>query len=155
MIDDDAQVPSAHDRATLEYYDNVAPLYVASGKNGASRWLASFMDNLPTGARILELGCGGGRDSEAMLSRGFFVDATDGSYAVAALAEQRLCRPVRVMRFDELRDFEEYDAVWANASLLHVPRDALEHVLKLIFDALKPGGTHFAAIEKHVRSGLK
>ncbi len=52
---------------------------------------------------------------------------------------------VRVMRFDELDAVEAYDAVWANASLLHVPRNALPKVLALVFKALKPGGLHFAS----------
>ena len=49
------------------------------------------------------------------------------------------------MRFDELDEVEAYDAVWANASLLHVPRSALATVLKRVFVALKPGGLHFAS----------
>ena len=64
---------------------------------------------------------------------------------MAAKAEARLGRPVKVMRFDELSEVETYDAVWANASLLHVPRGALGDVLALVFAALKPNGLHFAS----------
>ena len=135
----------AHDPATLDFYDREAPDYVASGKGGVSRWLDGFMQALPAGARILELGCGGGRDAQAMLARGFDVDPTDGTPAMAAKAAARLGRPVRVMRFDELSDAGAYDAVWANASLLHVPRDALPGVLARVFRTLRPGGLHFAS----------
>lgn len=135
----------AHDPATLDFYDREAPDYVASGKGGVSRWLDGFMQALPAGARILELGCGGGRDAQAMLAHGFDVDPTDGTPAMAAKAAARLGRPVRVMRFDELADAGAYDAVWANASLLHVPRDALPDVLARVFRALRPGGLHFAS----------
>jgi SAM-dependent methyltransferase len=134
----------AHDQATLDFYAAEAPVYVASGKGGVSRWLDGFAQELPVGARILELGCGGGRDAEALLARGFDVDATDGTPAMAAKAAERLGRPVRVMRFDELSEVNSYDAIWANASLLHVPRAALGEVLALILRALKPGGLHFA-----------
>jgi hypothetical protein len=48
------------------------------------------------------------------------------------------------MRFDELSADRAYDAVWANASLLHVPRPALAGILAHVFRALKPGGIHFA-----------
>ena len=81
------------DQATLTFYGHEAPAYVAKSKAGASRWLADFMQALPTGARILELGCGSGRDAEALLAHGFDVDATDGTPAMAAEAEQRLGRP--------------------------------------------------------------
>lgn len=141
----EADAVLASDPATLAFYAKEAPVYVASGKVGISRWLEGFMQMLPAGARILELGCGGGRDAEALLAHGFDVVPTDGAPAMAATAEQRLGRPVRVLRFDELSDIEAYDAVWANASLLHVPRAGLDPVLARIWRALKPGGVHFAS----------
>ena len=135
---------SAFDETTLRFYSVEAPVYTASGPGGTSRHLDSFLDRLEPGARILELGCGGGRDSEAMIARGFNVDPTDGVAEMARQAEQRLGRPVRVMRFDELEAEESYDAVWAHASLLHVPRLHLRSVLSRIYRALKPRGLHFA-----------
>ncbi|MFT3967462.1 MAG: class I SAM-dependent methyltransferase [Sphingobium sp.] len=128
----------------MDFYTDEAPAYVMAGKAGVSPWLHDFMRALPDGAHILELGCGGGRDAEAMLAHGFAVDPTDGTPAMAAEAERRLGRPVRVMRFDQLSAREAYDAIWANASLLHVPAEALSDVLRLVFRALKPGGRHFA-----------
>lgn len=135
----------AFDPATLAFYDAEAPEYVASGKDGVSRWLARFMELLPPRARVLELGCGGGRDAEAMIAHGFDVEPTDGSTAIAAKAAQRLGRPVKVMKFDELSEVATYDAVWASASLLHVPSEALGRVLAQISRSLKPGGLHFAS----------
>lgn len=132
------------DAATLAFYAGEAPDYVASGPNGASRWLASFLDRLPPRSHILELGCGSGRDAEAMIRAGHNVDATDGIAEMAAQASARIGRPVRLMRFDELEAVEAYDAIWAHASLLHVPRPALPSILARIFNALKPGGIHFA-----------
>jgi hypothetical protein len=64
---------------------------------------------------------------------------------IARKAEERLGRRVRMMRFDELDALEVYDAIWASASLLHVPRSSLPQILALIFKALKPGGLHFAS----------
>ena len=133
------------DDATLEFYAHNAPVYTASGAGGVSRHLHKFLDLLPEGAKILDLGCGGGRDSEAMLRQGFDVTPTDGVKEVAAKAEQRLGVAVRVMRFNELDYVEEFDAVWANASLLHVPRLALPAILAAVRAALKPGGLHFAS----------
>jgi SAM-dependent methyltransferase len=133
------------DQATLTFYGQETPAYVAKSKAGASRWLADFMHALPTGAHILELGCGAGRDAEALLAQGFEVDATDGAPTMTAEAEQRLGRPARIMRFDELSAVDAYDGIWANASLLHVPRAALSGILALVLRALRPGGLHFAS----------
>jgi SAM-dependent methyltransferase len=119
---------------TLDFYSTSAPIYLGSGTRGARRHLLSFLNLLPPQTRILELGCGGGRD--AAVTAGFDVDPTDGTPEIARIAGERLGRPVRVMHFDKLDALETYDAIWANASLLHVPRSSLPQILALVFQAL-------------------
>ncbi len=138
--------PPAHDDATLAFYNQEAEAYTSRFAEAApSRGLTPFLAALSPGARILELGCGGGRDSEAMIAQGFAVTPTDGSAALAAVAERRLGVPVRVMRFDELETEGAYDGVWANACLIHVPEDALPAILIRIRTALRPGGLFSAS----------
>ena len=132
------------DAKTLDYYSREAERYLSSRPDNVSRHLYSFLEQLQVGAHILELGCGAGRDAEAMIAAGFEVDPTDGVPEIAAIAAKRLQRDVRVMRFDELDVLNKYDAVWANAGLHHVPRNQLPLVLQSLFQALKPGGVHFA-----------
>jgi SAM-dependent methyltransferase len=132
------------DAATFAFYASEAPVYAARRPSGASHDLTDFLARLPPGARILDPGCGGGQDSEAMLARGFAVDPADRVAEITAQAEQRLKKPVAVMRFDELDAVEAYDGIWAHASLLHVPRSALPAILQRIWRALRPGGFHFA-----------
>lgn len=134
----------SYDGATLRFYAEQAHAYVSGARDGPSRLLDGFLKHLRPGARILELGCGDGRDSQAMLARGFRVDPTDGVEAMARQAEARLGRAVRVMRFDQLEDCGVYDGVWAHASLLHAPASALPDMLSRIFRALKAGGVHVA-----------
>jgi hypothetical protein len=100
------------DLPTLRFYAQSEQVYCASGPGGVSRNLHAFLGMLKPGACILELGCGGGRDAEAMIAAGFKVDPTDGTPEIARKAEERLGQPVRVMRFDELDAVETYDAVW-------------------------------------------
>jgi SAM-dependent methyltransferase len=138
---------SGFDPATLDFYTAEAPVYTASGPDGIARHLPAFLERLQPGARILELGCGGGRDAAHMLELGFDVDATDGAAEIAAQAEARLGSAVRVMRFDELDHIAEYDAVVASASLLHVPRSALPEIIHRIWAALKPSGWHVASFK--------
>ncbi|MDQ3145139.1 MAG: methyltransferase domain-containing protein [Pseudomonadota bacterium] len=142
-----------YDEATLDYYEKFAPTYSASGAGGESRHLASFLDRLAPSSRILELGCGGGIDASAMIARGFVVDAVEGAPTIAKLAEKRLRCPVKVMRFDQLEATAEYDAVWASASLIHIPRQALCDALARIFAALKPSGLHFASYKSGGHEG--
>lgn len=135
----------AHDEATLGFYNREAEVYAQRPVQEFSPRLEPFLATLKSNAKILELGCGGGRDSAEMLKRGFDVTPTDGSTELAAQASARLGIPVRVMKFAELDAREAYDAVWANACLLHVPFAALPDVLTRVHVALKPGGLFYAS----------
>ncbi|MBX7492931.1 methyltransferase domain-containing protein [Qipengyuania sp. 1NDW9] len=132
------------DAATIAYYEANAPRYTLSFGQAPSRHLDRFLDRLSPGARILELGCGGGRDSARIIERGFDLDATDGTPAMVRKANERFDVGARVMLFGDLAAKEEYDAVWAHACLLHVPRSDLPPILTKILEALKPRGLHFA-----------
>jgi len=132
------------DPKTLEFYQTRSEEWAARMPNEWAPELDGFLDLLPTDARILELGCGDGRDSARMIARGFDVETSDGSPEMARMASQKLGREVPVMRFDELEAMEDYDAVWAHATLLHVKRADLPGILRRIHRALKPGGIHFA-----------
>lgn len=132
------------DPATIAFYEERAPHYTMSFGQSPSRHLDKFLDRLPAGARVLELGCGGGRDSARIVERGFDIDATDGVAAMVRKANERFKVGARQMRFDELAANGEYDAVWAHACLLHASREELPPILSAIHRALKPGGWHFA-----------
>ena len=132
------------DAATIAYYQANAPHYTLSFGQAPSRHLDAFLDRLNAGARLLELGCGAGRDSARIIERGFDLDATDGTPAMARKANERFGIGARVMRFDQLAANKAYDAVWAHACLLHVARADLPHILLAIRAALRPGGWHFA-----------
>ncbi|MDB5472185.1 MAG: Methyltransferase type 11 [Caulobacter sp.] len=143
-------LPDEHDTedaATLAFYEREAVAYAARREAGAHAHLDRFIDRLSPGAAVLELGCGGGHEAQAMLEAGLRVTPTDGSPALAAEASARLGRPVKVMTFVQLREEKRYDAVWANACLLHAPADALPDILGRIWRALKPGGLLFASFK--------
>lgn len=133
------------DPATIDYYEANAPHYTMSFGTAPSRHLDLFLDRLPNGARILELGCGTGRDAARMHERGFAVDPTDGTAAMVRKARERTGLKVRQLRFDQLDVASEYDAIWAHACLLHVARSELPAILAVINRALIPGGWHFAS----------
>lgn len=138
----------------LAWYEAGAEAWAAARRPAPSSRLAGFMTRLPAGARVLELGCGAGDDAAALLAAGFDVTATDGSTAMAQIAAARLGHPVQVMTFDALAAERAFDAVWANACLLHVPRAALPDVLARIHRALKPGGVHFSSYKSGTAEGM-
>ena len=132
------------DPGTLEFYRRNAESYAAWAKAPSTR-LTGFLDLLPPGGTILELGCGAGNHAAEMLARGFTLRATDGSPEMAEVASRKLNHPVEVMRFDQLDAQDAYDGVWASACLLHVPREQLAKILSRIHGALKAGGVFYAS----------
>ncbi|NOJ40469.1 class I SAM-dependent methyltransferase [Bradyrhizobium australiense] len=141
------------DEQTLQFYRSNAQAYAWREITSRQARLTAFLALLPPGATILELGCGAGGDTAEMLARGFDVRATDGSPEMAEVASKRLGRPVETLLFHELDEVDAYDAVWANACLLHVPREQLATVLSLIRCALRPGGVFFASYKEGDAAG--
>ncbi len=133
------------DPATFDFYQSQAPHFSLSSAISHSRHLDGFLDRLKQGARVLELGCGGGRDAVRIKERGFDLDATDGIPAMVAKANERHDVNARLMPFNQLKARGEYDAIWAHACLLHCPRAELPDVLARVHRALSPGGYHYAS----------
>jgi SAM-dependent methyltransferase len=103
-------------------------------------YLDRFLEFIPEGGSILDLGCGSGRDSEYFISMGYDVTALDGSEEMCSLASVHIGKEVLHMSFSEM-DFDDvFDGVWANASLLHVPKNEMENILAKIIRSLKQDG---------------
>ncbi|MEQ1867880.1 MAG: class I SAM-dependent methyltransferase [Micropepsaceae bacterium] len=144
----------AHDPPTLSFYRDEAAAYGTRADSLAvPKHLAMFVAELPKFATVLDLGCGTGRDTRALIDAGLTVTAVDGSAEMAREAEKRIGRPVRVQLFEDLDDMNAFDGIWANASLLHVPRAGLPNVLARVRRALKPGGLLAASFKSGGQEG--
>jgi SAM-dependent methyltransferase len=136
------------DEETLQFYRGNAEAYAKRTFTSRQARLMAFLAPLPPGASILELGCGAGGDTAEMLARGFDVRATDGSPEMAAVASKHLGRTVETLLFHDLDAVDAYDAVWANACLLHVPRAELADILARIWRAMKAEGVFYASYKE-------
>lgn len=105
------------------------------------------------GSLVLDLGCGTGRDTGEILQAGFSVIAMDGSAEMAGEAAKRTGLKVHVGLFEEMEWEAEFDAIWANASLLHVPRPAMVNVLKRTYGALRNGRQLYASFKTGPKEG--
>jgi len=112
-----------------------------------------FLEKLPAGACILDLGCGSGRDTKYFLERGYEVDAIDGSKELCALASEYTGIPVKCQLFQELDETRKYDGIWACSSLLHLSYGELDEVLYRIEKALKPQGILYMSFKYGVFEG--
>lgn len=106
-----------------------------------------FLHYLPKQGRILDAGCGVGRDAKFFQSQGYEVVAFDASVEMVKMASHLLGKEVKHLRFEEIDFSSQFDAFWANASLLHVPYKDLRGVLQKFQRALRPSGILFASFK--------
>lgn len=133
---------------TLEYYNENADKFILGTINAEMMTIQKkFISYIPQGGRILDLGCGSGRDSLFFKGLGYDVTAVDGSTEMCIQAEKNIGQPVINMTFDKLEYDSEFDGIWACASLLHVPSGEIEKVLKAIEKALKTGGFFYCSFK--------
>lgn len=147
MMEKPEQKPEARPE-TIRFYDEHADDFYERTYNLDVRELAKpFLDRLTAGAHLLDAGCGSGRDSLYFKNQGFSIVAMDASREMVSRASLLLDQPVLLMTFQEMDFSEDFDGVWACASLLHVPRREMSEVMDRLTRALKPGGILYTSFK--------
>ena len=131
---------------TINFYEKNAEAYAAlTVKADMSRAYEKFLAYLSLGAKVLDAGCGSGRDSLFFMRQGYRVTMLDASAAMCRCAEKLTGQKALHKTFAEIIFEKQFDGIWANASLLHVPEQELEKVLKILHRALKDDGVLYAS----------
>lgn len=133
---------------TIEYYNQNADMF-AQGTRLVDFTIVQerFRKMLPVGSRILDFGCGSGRDTKYFLEKGYQVAATDGSAELCRLAGRFTGIKVKEMLFQELDEIGVYDGIWACSSILHLPKQELLPVIRKMCDALKDNGVIYTSFK--------
>jgi len=134
---------------TLEHYNERADeFWVGTRDHDVTQNIEALLRHI-RGApplRILDLGCGPGRDLTAFRALGHEPIGLEGSPPLAAMARRHSGCDVWEQDFLALRlPSSHFDGIFANASLFHVPRQELPRVLSELRAALKPAGVLFAS----------
>jgi len=136
-------------RKTLAYYEERAREFWEGTRNhDVSQNIDALLEAIEGEGpfRILDLGCGPGRDLLALAERGHQPIGLDGAEAFVRMARERAGVEVWQQDFLALKlPAAHFAGVFANASLFHVPTRELPRVLGELFDCLKPGGVLFAS----------
>ena len=146
----DLDIEQSAVNSTIQYYEEHAEEFTTNTLNADMASIRSrFLAYLPTGCRILDFGCGTGRDSKAFLNLGYDVTAIDGSEALCKIAQALTGLSVRCLdfrRYTPAND-EIYEGIWACASLLHLQKGELLPVMKVLSQALIPGGALYVSFK--------
>lgn len=141
----------AHTQRTVQSYERFARQYDTLVSERRPPYiedaLRRFVQCLPPGGSVLEIGSGTGRDADFVESLGAAVRRTDATQAFLSLmAERGKQADLLNVLTDELGG--PYDGVLAMAVLIHVDREQVDPVLRKIHTALKPSGVFLVAMRK-------
>ncbi len=147
---------------TQQTYDEIADDYskrdseITEETFEVKALLDQFISLLPSGAHVLDVGCGGARDSIYMHAKGLQVTGIDLSERMVTNAKKKEPAIDYIqMDFENLQfDDNTFDGIWANASLHHVPKNKLPPVLKSIYNKLKPNGIFFSTNKHGASDGI-
>ena len=135
-----------YSEVSVNYYNQNAESYFADTVGADVHHLRSkFLTQVPAGGDILDAGCGSGRDVLAFHRAGYHVTAFDASAEMCRKAREYTDLRVIQMTFQEMMWHNEFDGIWACASLLHVPRMELAEILRRFVHALRPGGALYVS----------
>ena len=133
---------------TIEYYNQNADMF-AQGTRLVDFTVVQerFAKMLPVDSRILDFGCGSGRDTKYFLEKGYRVEATDGSAELCKLASAFAGIEVKEMLFQDLDVSGKYEGIWACSSILHLSKKELLPVIRKMCDALKDNGVIYTSFK--------
>lgn len=132
-----------------EYYNaNAAAFHADTAAVDMSALYAEFTPLIPKGGHIVDAGCGTGRDALAFAQQGFAVSAFDASEALVAIAQKQLgSKRVFLSTFLEFEAEKPVTAIWACASLLHVPFAELPATFSHLAKQLQPKGVFYCSFK--------
>lgn len=131
-----------------DYYNQNAQLFFSETFDvDMSNIYRRFTKGLIQGGRILDMGCGSGRDAVYFHNRGFKVDAFDASLEMVKLAAQTTGLDIKHDTFQNYATAHSFDGLWACASLLHLPKTAHEEIITKFYKTLNSGGIFYMSFK--------
>ncbi|MCB6203830.1 class I SAM-dependent methyltransferase [Extibacter muris] len=143
-------------RTSIDYYEKYAETFFETTVLADMQMVYQpFLSLVKPQGRILDLGCGSGRDSRYFIRHGYQVEAVDGSPALARLASEYIGQEVICGRIEELEYDQEFDGIWACASLVHIEKKDMPEILKKLKRALNLEGILYISLKYGEGEGVK
>jgi len=115
-----------------------------------------FLSLLPRGSSVLDIGCGGGIKSKYITDKGYVVTGIDFSEKMIEIAEREY--PGINFAVSDVYQLEKYpkkfDAVFAQAVLLHIPKNRVMEVLEKMKSCLNDGGLLYLGVKQVKEDGV-
>jgi len=144
---------NSQEDATVRTYDNNAAVWAKQhnfdlSNNFFANALNEFYGLVADGASVLEIGCGGGRDA-IELAKHYNYTGTDASEGMVGVARINVPNGTfvkcNVYNLSELN--RKFDAFWAAAVLLHIPKSRIDEAIRSIKSVTIKGAIGMIAIK--------
>lgn len=144
---------TAYKEATKNSYEATAEEFTRNIENLAPmQSIERFLKLLPAKPKIIDIGCGPGRDAKIFTEKGASVLGVDFCQNLIDIAKVRAPLAQFQLMDIETGNFPNaaFDGVWSACTLSHIPKKNLSAVLKKIHSCLKPKGYLYLALKKGV-----
>lgn len=133
---------------TIEYYNENAEKFISDTQTvSMSEVQKEFISKIPVGGKILDLGCGSGRDSKSFIDAGYDVVSVDGSWQMCDATSKLTGHSAICSTFQAYMTTDIFDGIWACASLLHLSFDDIEKVVKKLANNLSENGCFYMSFK--------
>ncbi|MBI2148599.1 class I SAM-dependent methyltransferase [Candidatus Woesearchaeota archaeon] len=135
-------------KKAIETYNKYSSIYAKYTQNKLLQFqLAKFVSMLPEKGKILDAGCGSGRDTAYLQEDGLEVTAVDISEGMIKEAEKN---GVNAVKGDLLKMIsnEEFVGIWCMATLADIPKSQSKKLLQNFYKALKKEGILYLAVKE-------
>jgi SAM-dependent methyltransferase len=132
------------------YNENATSFFHDTVEADLSPIYQQFLPLVKSGSHILDAGCGSGRDTLFFINQGYQVTAFDACEALTAKASEYTGINVTLNTFENFNSKPPeclYDAIWACASLLHVPSNKISGSFKNLANQLKIDGVFYCSFK--------
>ena len=141
---------------TDKYYEENSSNFISSTKGCDMSYIQSmFLKYIKPQGKILDVGFGSGRDSLAFLSKGYDVYSLDPCEAFIENGKTIGLPHLLKENIEDIKYKEEFDGIFCCASLLHLPKEKLPKVFKLLNNALKKDGTIYISFKYGDFEGIR
>lgn len=145
-----------HVLASVEAYSNNPAGYEESYRHHRLELPQRFSATLPRNSRVLDLGCGPGRDLDIFAADGHIATGLDLNTHFVEMASRRHNVLHADMReLTQLFSVSTFDGIWAQASLVHLSNDDARRVIANCFDLLQSNGIFFTCVPTEGTNGWK
>jgi SAM-dependent methyltransferase len=133
---------------SIEFYNlNAVEFFDNTVSADMTETYEEFLKHIKIKGKILDAGCGSGRDTVFFLNKGFSVVSFDASDEMVRLSSEYIGQKTLKMKFQEIEYRNEFDGVWACASILLVSREEIDDVIDKIAISLKLEGIFYASFK--------